>query len=451
MNEKNFSEVIDIPFEYTTILAFSMLVRYQSQYSISINTLKEYRNELIAELKKVLERENDKKLINIKSIDEEEELINLLSNYSNIFKIESNDLNIESKIKLKELDNIIQTFRQSNYNDFVFRLSFKDRFKEILDLDTIKNNVKKQIKSEEELEKNYLFYGNGNIEYQSKIEELLTKRNIFYANILNNGVNSLEDYIAESLTIDESDVYQNSYPFDLKLYEKKLDSNDLEFEIFDLEDKLYDSFFYAIFDDLSLGKSRFLDDINNLEFYYTTMNYSKNQTEFSKLVNKHILTNARNLGSFVYTYIPDSEMLFYMTYIKKLDHLIENGEQNSEFLKIKNKLLFLLDNIGLKLFVKEKFEEHYNNRINLLNDCSFEDRTCEFNWYQTIAKYFIVDIFEGINNDSLLLKKITFISTYYELTCDEKIINLFNKYLDSPNYFKYYQLIFNETNKVKKK
>ena len=280
MNEKNFSEVIDIPFEYTTILAFSMLVRYQSQYSISINTLKEYRNELIAELKKVLERENDKKLINIKSIDEEEELINLLSNYSNIFKIESNDLNIESKIKLKELDNIIQTFRQSNYNDFVFRLSFKDRFKEILDLDTIKNNVKKQIKSEEELEKNYLFYGNGNIEYQSKIEELLTKRNIFYANILNNGVNSLEDYIAESLTIDESDVYQNSYPFDLKLYEKKLDSNDLEFEIFDLEDKLYDSFFYAIFDDLSLGKSRFLDDINYLEFYYTTMNSSKYQTEF---------------------------------------------------------------------------------------------------------------------------------------------------------------------------
>ena len=116
MNEKNFSEVIDIPFEYTTILAFSMLVRYQSQYSISINTLKEYRNELIAELKKVLERENDKKLINIKNIDEEEELINLLSNYSNIFKIESNDLNIDSKIKLKELDNIIQTFRQSNYN-----------------------------------------------------------------------------------------------------------------------------------------------------------------------------------------------------------------------------------------------------------------------------------------------------------------------------------------------
>ena len=50
MEKNNIVEMIDIPFIYTTFLAFIMVLRHQEKYNIPINNLKKYHKELVEDL-----------------------------------------------------------------------------------------------------------------------------------------------------------------------------------------------------------------------------------------------------------------------------------------------------------------------------------------------------------------------------------------------------------------
>ena len=96
---------------------------------------------------------------------------------------------------------------------------------------------------------------------------------------------------------------------------------------------------------------------------------------------------------------------------------------NEDLNNSKNRLLYLLDNYGDNLFIKENFNNSYKNIS--MEDINYNDDLYDF---YTLSRLFLVDILEGWIDDELTIKKLLFISTYYNLTKDIRIEKIIEKY-----------------------
>ena len=87
--------------------------------------------------------------------------------------------------------------------------------------------------------------------------------------------------------------------------------------------------------------------------------------------------------------------------------------------------------------MKDKdFEKIYNESLNFEID---EDSFKNYGWE---AAYYITDIFEG--NSGSKIEKAIFISTYYELTKNPEIKDIFEQYEEHESYELYKQIIFDK-------
>ena len=130
--------------------------------------------------------------------------------------------------------------------------------------------------------------------------------------------------------------------------------------------------------------------------------------------------------------IEEEEFAFYIVYIKKLNDLIAEGR--SELIVVRNRLLYLLDDIKYCLFIEENFNKMYEKAL------SYKLEEESFDFFAEEAKYFIIDVFEG--NADKTLEKLLFTSTYYQLTKDEEVVEILNKYNKDIRYQEYSQIIF---------
>ena len=124
-----------------------------------------------------------------------------------------------------------------------------------------------------------------------------------------------------------------------------------------------------------------------------------------------------------YLYEKRINMLFYLNYINHINKFDEIFGID-EILKIsKGRLLYLLDGYGDNLFKEENLQQSLKNistsEINYKQD--LDD-------FYTLSRLFLVDILEKWINDEMTLKKILYISTYYDLTKDKRIKKIINKY-----------------------
>lgn len=119
-------------------------------------------------------------------------------------------------------------------------------------------------------------------------------------------------------------------------------------------------------------------------------------------------------------------LAFYLNYINHLNEFLENFGNNEILEKSKSKLLYLLDAYGDNLYIKENF-------INIMNKVSMVkiDYKEDFYDFYVISRLFLVDVLEGWIHDDMTLRKMIFVSTYYELTKDRRIKRIINKYRET--------------------
>lgn len=421
--------MFDIPFLYTTLYAFKLVLTFDERRKIELNDLDNYRNTILE--RTIEELENDDIYTLLNKLDIEEELFNILDQYSDIFYLKNNILYLNEEITIDDLDslltenrleeNLVTRFNHSNYTKEIFNtLKITKVFKWKEKYEKIALEIEKQLEKEYKKE-NF----NSNL-----IKNLLFKRYYLVSMMHKENEIFMKEYIAiptdeNEIPINENlDYYKNSeyikngepYPIDNELYQNSRYYEDYNEELNPIHQIIEDVYQYAIFGSRNLYKDKYLDDMVKI---YIDENFSRDEYEenFSEI--------ELNLN------LCDEEFAFYTIYVYKLNELINAGY--NEFITTRNRLLYLLDDIEHCLYDNNNFNEFYNLAINYKLE---ED---SFSFFENEAKYFIEEIFEGKSFKKT--EKILFVSTYYKLTKNEEIIDILEEYENYPNYAEIYNFI----------
>lgn len=127
-----------------------------------------------------------------------------------------------------------------------------------------------------------------------------------------------------------------------------------------------------------------------------------------------------------YLYIKRVDMVFYLNYIDHINKFSKMYGSNESLENAKCRLLYLLDGYGDNLFKEENFRENLNNVS--MSEINYKQDLDDF---YTLSRLFLIAISEGWIDDDATLKKMLFISTYYDLTKDKRIKRIVNKYQKS--------------------
>jgi len=447
--------MIEVPYLYTTLYALKTIMYYENRRSINIDNLIKYR-EII--LDNIIEDYNAREdhytqeadqiygdLI-FQEVDDLEEIDNLIEEYPNLFYIEDNKLCVYDDITLdeisslrKEVEVLPTRFYNAIYKKDVFNLiginkiyEFQERFEKI------------GMEIEKEIEKEYMNNPNS-----LKIKLLLYKRFLFLVNVVANNKLYVDEFLNipsdETVIVDEYyDYYQESpyiknnepYPIDNELYNRSEFYMDEVEEMNPIQLNIEDSYHYAIFGSKSIYDykyNNYFTDMYMFNNFKTKDNISTEPLDYEDIEEIDI-SDIPNVYEVDFN-IDNEQFNFYIVYIQKLNELIDNGCY--ELIRIKNRLLYLLDNINYCLYDQDKFNNEYEKAISYQVD---EDT---YEYFKNESMYYIEDIFLG--KAGKILEKLIFVSTYYTLTKDIEIKEVLNRFKGYSNYENYSEVILGET------
>ena len=129
---------------------------------------------------------------------------------------------------------------------------------------------------------------------------------------------------------------------------------------------------------------------------------------------------------------------FYVNYIDKINKVLEK-ESNEDLINTKYRLLYSLNSYDQDLYK----EDHFNEVIKSTNNISINNKRSDFYDFYVISRIFLIDLITGNMDDENNFKKMLFISTYYDLTHDKRILLLFRKHGKKTLKDKYYNAIIN--------
>lgn len=434
---------IEVPFNYINLLAFITLLKYENKRGIKINTLQKYHQILLEE---VIKDYNNKNAIYYNDVDnwkgtinffinEQNNLNNFLNEFSHLFYIAEDTIYLHEEIGFEELmqQEIMMRTEQCISNRFL-SVSDNSRLFDLLNINQIKSVIEKYIKIEQEIEKTYSKLNN-NVDnvLKQKLTKLLFTRAIFLTNICQNA-----DYIIDAFRLESYRIYEldSSYeyikaPIDLELWKQSNYYN--EDDIGDIDDRIYDIFQYAIFGKTSLVSRKTNEMLQNLYFYEDKNN---NQSELLEdYFSEDLVFDDDNEY-----YIVDNEetdLAFYLTYLHKLDSYIKKYGESTDLINTRNRLLYALDMPKLCLFKQENFIQEWKKTK------EFELEAEDFDFVEDEVKFMVDEVFMT-ETDENTIKKLLFISTYYELTKDKKIVKILNKHSHNSNFATYSEIIFGE-------
>lgn len=140
-----------------------------------------------------------------------------------------------------------------------------------------------------------------------------------------------------------------------------------------------------------------------------------------------------------------SEFSFFLKYIDKINEYNSKNDYSEELGKVKNRLLYILDNSIYKLYIKENFDKALE--LAMQTDLDYEEDLWD---YSRCAKAFFADVFESKKQNDFTVRKLLFISTYYELTKSEEISEELLFYKEHPFYEEYSKIILGESKDKRK-
>lgn len=442
--------MIEIPFIYTLLQAFSLVLEFDDKKYIKIEDLFKYRDKV---LKDVTENYNNDcyktseeiemwgEEIEIKDIDQKEELKNILKHYPKLFYLENDKIHINMDLNavrkaIEEFEIIHYRFERVNDRKEIFLLLNITKFYEE------ENNYREiGYKLERQIETAY-----NCTPLSQSLKKLLYKRFAFILNIVLNNNSFIRKYNVipkggkDELVIDANyDYYSNSkyilfgedYPIDKDLYEESEFYEDIVEALNPIQQNIEDIYQYAIFGRQPLYGEKYRDIFTKL--------YMKDIFDFSQcsIISEEEFEECDEPDTSIFRIncdIEEEEFAFYIIYIEKLNDLIAEGK--TELIVVRNRLLYLLDDIKYCLFLEENFNKMYEKALSY----KLEEESFEF--FAEEAKYFIKDVFEG--NADKTFEKLLFTSTYYQLTKDEEVVDILNEYKTDTRYQEYSQIIFGE-------
>lgn len=455
-----------IPFNYIIYLALETMLEYENKLEISIDDLKEYRRYILKKLSELYQNE-DKKLFHhpttkilkgqllFEEIDEDYELAMFVKENSHICYLENNTLKIYESITK---DDIEVELENCEYDAIMIRgatISIKDNphSLEILKVTKIKNILENFLELEQSLLDNYLKLSlNQNqepiikeINFQSyiiqiflnKLASLETDELRKYARLLNKlkiereGRYDYYDKLRQDIyktTIFSDTSISSSKPnnYILNILNIKEAKEETELECSPIEEYNLDEF------------DAQLDEFDNQEDeIILNENYDDEEDDEESFEDENYLYEELKLLEEEY----QTNLYFHLKYLEKIDkYLATTKDEILE--KTKYRILYLLDNYNYKLYDQTNF-------LNLLSDCEKEITINKNQMKEFLIppKFLIKQIFEE-EQDELTLRKLLYLSTYYELTKDEKIKENIIKYKSNINYQTYYEIIFSDENNL---
>lgn len=431
-------KMIKIDFAYTSLLSFYNNLKYNNSRSLSINSLdsfiKVFPKKLYSHLQAVIPNFNDYKEDSIRE-ENRNKLIKvyydhdvLINNYGELFDFTNEQITLKDNISLEVLEELIDNLNPDIYTDAIFVSSYDSECKETLGINLIKNRILEYVQNEIRLELLYDEYIKGDIVVIEEINRLKRVRNDFLGEIISKGIDFIDFYSNESSSlIDERiQIPIDYYPVDTK------------YELYEVEDNFIDEiisdpYMYAIFYDFSLAYFRISHNLDYLISYSIELDEDK---DLDKSLKELIKKNNIKKGGFTYSVIPDWELAFYMSYIKKLNEIQNEFGINEKLQKSIARLMYILDDSALNLLDEKSFNKQYSK---------IKIDECDFSWWETLIMVSIMDIFEREQDETEIMKKIALISTYYSLTNEEEILVLLGNYTKNPNYKKYMSFIRGKT------
>ena len=461
---------IIVPYEYITIILFSINLAYEKKKIIKYSTLKNLYNTILEE---VLVNYHNHDLDQIYYLEDkwEEEpkfktlpffvvINNILNKYPNLFEAyNSNSLKLKDRA---DYDDLIQAMTEIEQHTKgikrFYDAIYSDNIFSLLDIKTIKNILIKYLNIENQIERDYL-------NNDSKLAKHLFIRELFLYDLKNIPEESADAFRYTALSLRESVDYEE-LPIDYEVW-KKCDyyvAPEVDKEgsvIFNIIPQLKSLYQYAIFGTESLsslklssllkwvGMKGFEDDEDDDDFsdietielpeadaedlvesYEESKNEEENDEDDGKEAEETVISK-RTYSNYL---SPTIENIFFTTYLYELNNYLKtNKTQTLELTK--NRLLYALDDGDLNLYQEENigkvFEE---NKMVQVEESDFDFLMIE-------AIFFCDEVFQSPVNDNTI-KKLLFIKTYYTLTKDKELIDIFKKYKDRPEYYFYSKIVF---------
>ena len=477
---------IDISYSFINLLAFNAILKYENKRVLSINILNKYREKLLEEVKKIYEAErlygnntyflpqdDWKGTVTFVKKDEDVEMNAFLEQFSDLFYRKDDEVYLKDSVDYDILASKIEEVRHQNNLGMRFDApSTNSTMQEVLGISSISEQLKKYIKVEEKLESLYKSLGlnNGN---SNEINGALIIKGLVFYNIKSfpgEVISAFKD-ISGQLVLDDSECNYDEEPLNLDLWEK-YNYYDNEDFLGDVESFIYDLYIYAIFGETTLKYKKLHGDLLKLfydfdgvvdvteaveeffengsecdDYFCDDFGYDYDGIYENDDVDEEdydVDEEDEKEFSNIYCDICEERFNFYLNYIDKLNKYMEVNGCDESLLTTRNRLLYAIDEPNLCLYKKDNFKNEFEKSKNI----KFDEGA--FNFLENESRFMMDEVFSD-NDEKRAIKKLLFISTYYQLTGDDAIKEIIFKHCCDDKFDLYANLVFGEENGYSKK
>lgn len=488
---------IDIPYYFINLLAFNALFKYENRRAISVDTLNKYRETLLDEVKRIyqdeaiygddtyfLPQDEWKGTVTFIEKDENMQMSQFLETFSDLFELRENNVCLKDDVDYGMLESEIEKLRVENNLGVRFDTpSSNARLREVLGIKGIEEQLKGYLRIEEKIEN---LYGSLDTIGNDRIKPALLVRGIFLNNISclpDETIGAFKDVSGEFVCGDtECDYVQK--PFDVDLW-NKCTFYDKDDYLGDMDTFIYDLYIYSIFGDKSLKYKKLHDDLLKVfyafdgvvkvassedELFDDTIDYDEDTCydgdtyydgdayyddlddgdygdiydEYGEEFDEELDDELESEFSNIYLVVCEEKFVFYLNYVNKLDRYMEDNGYNDSLVTARNRLLYAIDEPRLCLYQKENLEREVKNSKTV----KFDEGA--FSFMRDEARFMTEEVFSD-KDEINSIKKLLFISTYYQFTGDEAIKEIMFRHCSSDRVGSYSDLVFGEENGYSKK
>lgn len=436
---------MEVPFDYICLLAFERMLKYEDKRKIHVkdlglyilNTMIEFEKDFKTGTRSYFEG-NLPKDFKFKRFDVGKSMVNFIKKYNDYFSYDSvtDEIILDDSV---EYDMLIILLDEYEVSSRFYKVSLNNKARDLLGIETILGTLKECSLLESKLQENY--------------EKLSTNKDDSSISMLNAIVNIRELFLDKiaSMDVDKIAVYLDETDFiEFKGYDKFPVDKDFwnnsqygnKYDPDELEDMFYELYNYALFGKNDIGPIKLSEMIN--ELYLSKMDteeelrdsyYELFTSEDGEKIDIDIDSLLEDCGRDPNDY-RELDQLFYLNIVSKIDEYMNKHGKNKDLLKRRQRLVYALDDSKLKLYDDK-------NLYSLLNNLKTKFDSEDLLASTKVKSYFVLeDAFKNPNEDNMA--KLLYVSSYYDISKDEKVKMLLTKYANNVNYDMYSNIILGD-------
>ncbi len=429
-----------VPYNYIGLMTFLNILKYENVRKIKKSGFDKYRDLVVERVK------DQTKLLEFEEVDVNSFEM-FLSRYSDIISYDGDFLYLDKDVSLKEIEKFVNDLQKEEDIDDVFDVfDYQRQMLNILGISSIYNTLKQYWDLERKIEDIYMNLDKG---IDPNLKKYLLWRGIFLINF-KNASDSLIDAIkstSTSIGFEEDDFDYDDFPIDFTFFEHPDKYSKDKDDLFDdVSDSLFWIYQYAIFGDESLSAQKLWKDIDYIYMHELDSEEDLEEVEDFEEVDSFeeidfSLFSEEEIEEILNDDSDEADYLFYLLYINKINDFNDEYGEQEELLKVKKRLLYALDKPELCLFKEDNFKVELEK--------TREENEATFELFSDEVRYMSSEVFL-VPYDKNTLKKLLFISTYYELSEDEVVKDIIDSYSSHEQYNFYKRVVFGEQKSKRK-